>query len=63
MARGAIFFWLTILFVVFSGIYFRGSEKKNPVIIHKDRGYCVQQTADGGYVIAGVIWRMGGWPE
>ena len=60
MARSAITFWLTIMFVIFLGIYFRGYKAKRPVIIHKDWGHCVQQTADGGYVIAGVIWRMGG---
>ena len=60
MARSAIFFGLTILFVVFLGIYFRGYKEKQPVIVHKDWGHFVQQTIDGGYVVAGVIWRMGG---
>jgi hypothetical protein len=59
LARSAIFFGLTILFVIFLGIYFKGYDEKKPVIIHKDWGHCVQQTADAGYVIAGVIWRMG----
>ena len=60
MARSAIFFGLTILFVVFLGIYFRGYKEKQPVIVHKDWGHFVQQTIDGGYVVARVIWRMGG---
>ena len=60
MARSAIFFGLTILFVVLLGVYFRGYREKKPVVIQKDWGHCVQQTVDGGYVIVGVIWRMGG---
>ena len=62
MARNAILFWLTILFAVFAGIYFRGykDKEKTPLIVHKDWANCVQPTVDGGYVIAGVIWGMGG---
>ena len=60
MVRSAIFFWLTILFVVLLGVYFKGYREKKPVVIQKDWGHCVQQTVDGGYVIVGVIWRMGG---
>lgn len=62
MARNAILFWLTILFAVFAGIYFRGykDKEKIPLIVHKDWANCVQPTVDGGYVIAGVIWGMGG---
>ena len=30
------------------------------MIVHKDWANCVQPTVDGGYVIAGVIWGMGG---
>jgi len=60
LARSAILFWLTILSVIFLGIYFRGYKERNPVIRHKEWGHSVGQTADGGYVLAGVIWRMGG---
>jgi hypothetical protein len=61
LARSAIFFVLIILSVVFWGIYFKGYKEKKPVAAHKEWANCVQQTADGGYVVAGVIWRLGGW--
>jgi hypothetical protein len=61
LARSAIFFALIILSVVFWGIYFKGYKEKKPVVAHKEWANCVQQTADGGYVVAGVIWRLGGW--
>ena len=60
MIRSAIFFGSTILFVVLLGVYFKGYREKKPVVVQKNWGHCVQQTVDGGYVIAGVIWRMGG---
>ncbi|MBW1780833.1 MAG: hypothetical protein JRL30_08830 [Deltaproteobacteria bacterium] len=62
MARNAILFWLTILVAVVAGIYFRGykDKAKVPSAVHKDWANCVQPTVDGGYVITGVIWGMGG---
>jgi hypothetical protein len=62
LARNAILFWLMIVAAVCAGIYLRGyqAKEKAPLIIHKDWANCVEPTADGGYIIAGVIWGMGG---
>jgi hypothetical protein len=60
LARSAIFFWLTILSVIFLGIYFKGYRDKQPVVRHKEWGHGVEQTADGGYAIVGIMWRSGG---
>ena len=51
-----------ILTAVCAGIYLRGchAKEKTPLIAHKDWANCVRPTADGGYIIAGVIWGMGG---
>jgi hypothetical protein len=51
-----------IVAAVCAGIYLRGyqAKEKAPLIIHKDWANCIEPTADGGYIIAGVIWGMGG---
>jgi len=62
LVRNAILFWLMILATVCAGIYMRGyrAKGKAPLMVHKDWGNCVDSTADGGLIIAGVMWGMGG---
>jgi hypothetical protein len=60
LARSAVYFWLTILAVTLLGIYFRGYKAKKPGLRHKGWAHGIQQTADGGYAIGGVLWRAGG---
>jgi hypothetical protein len=60
LARSAVLFGLSLVLVVSAGIYFRSDQEKSPAIINKDWGNCVQPAGDGGYVVAGVLWRMGG---
>ncbi len=51
-----------IVAVVGSGIYLRGyrARERASLIIHKDWAHCVEATSDGGFIIAGVKWGMGG---
>ena len=62
LARSAILFWLMIAAVVCAGICLRGypDRKKTPLMVHKDWANCVEPTIDGGFIISGVIWGMGG---
>lgn len=51
-----------IVAVVGAGIYLRGyrARERAPLIVHKDWAQRVEATSDGGFIMAGVKWGMGG---